>query len=96
MQYRLQHLYGQYYGVIAGYTFGIFEDPDAWPDTVDYEGPNAVIFARRPLGHYMWSVSDDWEVTFGLEGLYGYKEVKSGRSAQVFRIQLGISFAIFD
>ena len=53
MQYRLQHFYGQYYGLVAGFTYGVFEDPDSWPDTVDYEGPNALIFARRPLVHYI-------------------------------------------
>ena len=54
MSYRLQHFYGQYYGLVAGFTYGVFEDPDSWPDTVDYEGPNALIFARRPLVHYIW------------------------------------------
>ena len=67
MQYRLQHLYGQYYGLVAGFTYGVFEDPDSWPDTVDYEGPNAVIFARRPLVHYLAELSDDWSMTVGLE-----------------------------
>jgi hypothetical protein len=27
----------------AEFTYGVWEDPDSWPDTVDYEGPNAVI-----------------------------------------------------
>jgi hypothetical protein len=66
-QYRLQHLYGQYYGVVGGFTYGVFEDPDAWPDTVDYEGPNAVIFARRALIHYTMNLSDAWNVTLGVE-----------------------------
>ncbi len=66
-QYRLQHLYGQYYGLVAGFTYGIFEDPDAWPDTVDYEGPNAVIFARRPLVHYTFTLPEDFYLTLGLE-----------------------------
>jgi hypothetical protein len=67
MRYRLQHLYGEFYGVLGGFTYGLFEDPDAWPDTVDYEGPNAVVFARRALGHYKMSLFDDWELTVGLE-----------------------------
>jgi len=67
MRYRLQHFFGQYYGLVGGFTYGVFEDPDAWPDTVDYEGPNAVIFARRPLLHYVHEFFDDWAVTFGLE-----------------------------
>lgn len=66
-QYRLQHFYGQAYGLVAGFTYGLFEDPDAWPDTVDYEGPNAVVFARRPLLHYKLSLAEAWILTLGLE-----------------------------
>lgn len=67
MQYRLKQLYGQFYNVTAGFTYSCFEDPDAWPDTVDYEGPNSVIFARRALGRYMLSLSDAWQMNFGIE-----------------------------
>jgi len=67
MRYRLQHLYAQYRGLVAGYTFGLFENPDAWPDTVDYEGPNAVVFARRALVHYQIALGDDLQLTLGIE-----------------------------
>ena len=67
MPYRLQHLYGQYYNVTAGFTYSCFEDPDAWPDTVDYEGPNAVIFARRALVRYMIPLSDQFQANVGIE-----------------------------
>ncbi len=67
MRYRLQHLYAQYRGLVGGFTFGLFENPDAWPDTVDYEGPNSVIFARRALVHYLWELRDGLELTFGIE-----------------------------
>lgn len=65
--YRVRHLYGQIYNVIVGQTFSVFEDPDVWPDTVDYEGPNSAIFARRPLGRYMLPLSDTWHMNFGVE-----------------------------
>jgi hypothetical protein len=67
MRYRLQHFFGQYYGIVGGFTYGVFEDPDAWPDTVDYEGPNAVIFARKALIHYLYEFAPDWSVNFGME-----------------------------
>jgi hypothetical protein len=67
MRYRLQHFYGQYYGFVGGFTYSIWEDPDSWPDTVDYEGPNAVIFARRPVLHYTRTFSDEWNFTLGIE-----------------------------
>ncbi len=65
--YRLQHFYGQFYGVVAGFTYGVFEDPDAWPDTVDYEGPNSVIFARRPVAQYKTNFFEDWQLTLAVE-----------------------------
>lgn len=67
MRYRLQHAYGQYHNIVAGYTFSVFEDPDGWPDTVDYEGPNAVIFARRPVLQFKTAIDDEWNATFGIE-----------------------------
>jgi hypothetical protein len=65
--YRIRHLYGQYYNIIVGQTFSIFEDPDVWPDTVDYEGPNSAIFARRPLIRYLQPLGKEWQLNFGIE-----------------------------
>jgi hypothetical protein len=67
MKYRLQHLYGQFYGFVGGFTYSVWEDPDIWPDTVDYEGPNSVIFARRPVAHYTYGFNENWNATFGVE-----------------------------
>lgn len=78
MKYRVQHLYGQYYGFKAGFTYGVWEDPDSWPDTVDYEGPNAVIFSRRPVAQYTVSWNDNWNTTFGVEKPDIYVDVNSG------------------
>jgi hypothetical protein len=65
--YRIRHLYGQIYNVIVGQTYSVFEDPDVWPDTVDYEGPNSAVFARRPLARYQLMLSKEWQLNFGLE-----------------------------
>ena len=78
MRYRLQHLYGEFYGFTAGFTYGIWEDPDSWPDTVDYEGPNAVIFSRRPVLQYTQTLSDSWNITWGVEKPDIYVDVDSG------------------
>ena len=67
MAYRLKQLYGQFYNVTAGFTYSIFEDPDIWPDTVDYEGPNSAIFARQPTVRYMLPLDDHWQMNFGLQ-----------------------------
>jgi DcaP outer membrane protein len=64
---RVRQLYGQIYNVVLGQTYSVFEDPDAWPDTVDYEGPNSAVFARRPLVRYQWALNKNWQMNFGLE-----------------------------
>lgn len=78
MKYRLQHLYGQIYGFKGGFTYGVWEDPDSWPDTVDYEGPNAVIFSRRPVAQYTVSWTENWNTTFGVEKPDIYVDLDSG------------------
>ncbi|WP_041745218.1 DcaP family trimeric outer membrane transporter [Coraliomargarita akajimensis] len=67
MRYRLQHFYAEYYNFKAGFTTSVWEVADAWPDTLDYEGPNAVLFARRPLIHYKWDLSEELNLNFGVE-----------------------------
>jgi hypothetical protein len=81
MKYRVQHIYGQFYGFKAGFTYGAWEDPDSWPDTVDYEGPNAVIFSRRPVVQYTQSLNKDWNITYGVEKPDIYVDTNSGPRA---------------
>jgi hypothetical protein len=67
LPYRLRLLWGKYYNVVAGLTYTLFEDPDAWPDTVDYQGPNAMISLRRPVIYYKGVLHPEWHVNFGIE-----------------------------
>jgi len=67
MSYRLKQFYGQFYNVTAGYTYSIFEDPDVWPDTVDFEGPNSMIFARQATVRYAVPLSDKWQLNLGIQ-----------------------------
>ena len=67
MAYRLKQLYGQFYNVTAGFTYSIFEDPDVWPDTVDFEGPNSMIFARQATVRYMVPLGEKWQLNFGVQ-----------------------------
>jgi hypothetical protein len=81
MKYRVQHIYGELYGFKAGFTYGVWEDPDLWPDTVDYEGPNAVIFSRRPVAQYTVAWNDNWNTTFGVEKPDIFVDLNSGPNA---------------
>jgi hypothetical protein len=78
MKYRVQHLYGEFYGFKGGFTYGVWEDPDSWPDTVDYEGPNALIFSRRPVAQYTVAWNDNWNTTFGVEKPDIFVDLNSG------------------
>ncbi len=51
----------------VGHTYSVFEDPDVWPDTVDYEGPNSMIFARRALIRYQAGIGEGAALNFGIE-----------------------------
>ena len=64
---RWKQIYAQYYNFVIGQTITLFEDPDVWPDTVDYEGPNSMIFARQPVVHYLLRLSPEWNMTLGAE-----------------------------
>jgi hypothetical protein len=67
MSFRIKQLYGEYYNITAGWTYSIFEDPDVWPDTVDFEGPNSMIFARQPTVRYLLPMNEHWQFNFGIE-----------------------------
>lgn len=64
---RWKQIYAEYYNFVFGQTITLFEDPDVWPDTVDYEGPNSMIFSRLPVIHYLIKLSPEWNMTLGLE-----------------------------
>lgn len=52
MPYNLQYLYGELenerYSLLAGYFLSAFTDIDAFPNTLDYEGPNSFNFKYTP------------------------------------------------
>ena len=45
---RLRQFYGQYKNFLAGQAWSAFSDPDAFPDTLEFEGPPGIIAARNP------------------------------------------------
>ncbi len=67
MSLRVRHLYGQVYNVVVGQTWSTFVDPDAFPDTVDYELANSSILTRSPLIRYLLPLNEQWQLNFGIE-----------------------------
>ena len=49
---RLRHAYAQVKNVLFGQTFTNFMDPDAFPDTLDFQGPNGLVSIRNPQLRY--------------------------------------------
>jgi hypothetical protein len=52
MSFRVRHFYGQAWNFLIGQTFSAFMDPDVFPDTVDYQGPNGIVNRRQPQIRY--------------------------------------------
>ena len=44
----------------------------------------------------LFNASIKRRLSFGLEGLYGFKETKDGSDNGVYRVQMGIAYSIFD
>lgn len=49
---RLRHAYAQASNFLIGQTFTNFMDPDGFPDTLDFEGPNGMVNLRNPQIRY--------------------------------------------
>ncbi|HEX4507700.1 MAG TPA: DcaP family trimeric outer membrane transporter [Alphaproteobacteria bacterium] len=59
MTYRLRHFYGQLNNALVGQTFTTFQDPDVSPDTLDFEGPNALTSLRQAQIRYTFPLIKD-------------------------------------
>ncbi len=64
---RLRHFYAQLDNLLVGQTFSNFMDPDAFPDTLDTQGPNAGISVRIPQVRYGFGFGEGSSLYFSLE-----------------------------
>jgi len=51
---RLRHFYGEWGPFLAGQTNTLFMDGDTFPNTIDYWGPNGMVFLRNPQLRYTY------------------------------------------
>ncbi len=65
--FRLRHAYGQYKEVLAGKTWSVFQDTDASPEELDFEGINGAVNVRQPQVRYFPNIGQDWNLMFSLE-----------------------------
>jgi hypothetical protein len=54
---RLRHAYAQAKNFLIGQTFTNFMDPDGFPDTLDFQGPNGMVSIRNPQLRYGFALS---------------------------------------
>ena len=64
--FRLRHAYGQWQGWGAGQTWSPFMDIDVFPNSIEYWGPNGMVFFRNVQIRYM-PMEGDHEVVVALE-----------------------------
>jgi hypothetical protein len=89
------------FGATAGYTH---QWSEAFRSTVTYgyvnldneetQGPDAYHRTHYASGNIVWQLRK--RLSVGLEGLYGKKEVQSGVTGDVWRVQMGLVYSLFD
>lgn len=64
---HITHLWAEIGAWGVGQTFSGFMDINAFPNIIDYWGPNAMVFARQPQVRYSMAVSTIGQLMFTLE-----------------------------
>ena len=54
---RMRHAYAQAKNFLIGQTFTNFMDPDGFPDTLDFQGPNGMVNLRNPQVRYGFALN---------------------------------------
>lgn len=56
--FRLRHAYGELGNVLAGQTWSLFMDENVFPNTIEYWGPNGMVFYRNIQARYTFPLGD--------------------------------------
>ncbi|MEO8594446.1 MAG: DcaP family trimeric outer membrane transporter [Candidatus Solibacter sp.] len=64
---RLRHAYTQAKNFLIGQTFSNFQDPDAGPDGLDFQGPNSQVSIRNPQLRYTLALAKKTSFAFSVE-----------------------------
>jgi hypothetical protein len=65
--FRLRQFYAQYKNVLVGQTWSAFGDPDAFPDTLEFEGPPGIIAMRQPMVRYTHPFNNHHSIGLSVE-----------------------------
>jgi hypothetical protein len=64
---RLRHAYTQAKNFLIGQTFSNFQDPDAGPDGLDFQGPNSQVALRNPQFRYTFALAKTTSLSVSVE-----------------------------
>jgi hypothetical protein len=64
---RLRHAYTQGRNLLVGQTFSNFQNPDAGPDQLDFQGPNSQISIRNPQIRYTAKLGEKTSLAVAVE-----------------------------
>ena len=64
---RLRHAYAQVKNFLIGQSFSNFMDPDAGPDTLEFQGPNSQVSIRNPQLRYSFRLSEKTNLRISVE-----------------------------
>lgn len=64
---RMRHAYAQVKNLLIGQTFSNFQNPDAGPDQLDFQGPNAQVSIRNPQLRYSVPLGKKTSFRFAIE-----------------------------
>jgi hypothetical protein len=64
---RLRQFYAQYKNLLVGQAWSAFSDPDAFPDTLEFEGPPGIIGLRQPMIKYTRPLGKQHSVGVSIE-----------------------------
>jgi hypothetical protein len=65
--FRLRHAWGELGVIGAGQTWSVFMDPDVFPNSLEYWGPNGMVFFRNVQLRYMPINKGNHQLYFALE-----------------------------
>lgn len=81
----LRQAWAEYGGFGVGMSWSNFMDVDAYPNTLDYNGPNAMIFGRQVQFRYTHNINKNTALAFSLEDPISYVTLDPGfRSLKQF------------
>ncbi len=65
--FHLTQLWAEYKGLGGGQTFSVFMDISTFPNTLEYWGPNSMVFVRQPQIRYTLGLGESQRLAFAIE-----------------------------